>query len=214
MLNLISSTHNTKPVSSQEVLLAVGLGLVGGLLGVLSMENDASQAMAHAFSVVPVTESTLDSYSVRKLPAASPDELTQAQKTSAANLPRLAFLERRQSQREDVTEVQEMWLLSRLGSTPSTVTLQSQHWLQGQFSWEGLASQPIDLDNLVHNLNRFGRWHLSPVVMQMQSESTDKSAGLRKGLVFQLQAQLQEPMQAPMQSPRQTQLQAPSGGGL
>ena len=206
MLNLISSTHNAKPGSSQEVLLAVGLGLLWGLLGVLSLENDASQAMAHAFSAVPVTEPTLASHAEHKLPAASPDELMQAQKTSAANLPRLAFLERRQSQREDVTEVQEMWLLSRLGSTPSTVTLQSQQWLQGQFSWEGLAGQPIDLDNLVHTFNRFGRWHQAPVVMQMQSESTDKSAGHRKGLVFQLQAQLQ--------TPQQTQLQAPSGGGL
>lgn len=205
MLNLISSTHNAKPGSSQEVLLAVGLGLLWGLLGVLSLENDASQAMAHAFSAVPVTEPTLASHAEQKLPAASPDELMQAQKTSAANLPRLAFLERRQSQREDVTEVQEMWLLSRLGSTPSTVTLQSQQWLQGQFSWEGLAGQPIDLDNLVHTFNRFGRWHQAPVVMQMQSESTDKSAGQRKGLVFQLQAQLQ--------APQQTQLQAPSGGG-
>jgi hypothetical protein len=210
MLNLISSTHNAKLSSTQEVLLAVGLGLLWGLLGVLSLENDASQAMAHAFSLVPVAEPSLASQSVLKLPAASPDELAQAQKTSAANLPRLAFLERRQSQREDVTEVQEMWLLSRLGSTPSMVTLQSQQWLQGQFSWEGLAGQPIDLDNLVHTLNRFGRWHQAPVVMQMQSESTDKSAGQRKGLVFQLQAQLQ----APLQTPLQTQLQAPSGSGL
>lgn len=202
MLNLIARTHNATPGSTQEMLLAVGLGLLWGLLGVLSLENDASQAMAHAFSVVPVTEPALASQLVLKLPIASPDELAQAQKTSAANLPRLAFLERRQSQREDVTEVQEMWLLSRLGSTPSMVTLQSQQWLQGQFSWEGLAGQPIDLDNLVHTLNRFGRWHQAPVVMQMQSESTNKSTDQRKGLVFQLQARLQ------------AKLQAPSGGGL
>ena len=202
MLNLIARPHNATPGSTQEMVLAVGLGMLWGLLGVLSMENDASQAMAHAFSVVPVTEPALASQLVLKLPTASPDELAQAQKTSAANLPRLAFLERRQSQREDVTEVQEMWLLSRLGSTPSMVTLQSQQWLQGQFAWEGLAGQPIDLDNLVHTLNRFGRWHQAPVVMQMQSESTDKSAGQRKGLVFQLQARLQ------------AQPQAPSGGGL
>lgn len=202
MLNLIARTHNATPGSTQEMLLAVGLGMLWGLLGVLSMENDASQAMAHAFSVVPVTEPALASQLLLKLPTASPDELAQAQKTSAANLPRLAFLERRQSQREDVTEVQEMWLLSRLGSTPSMVTLQSQQWLQGQFSWEGLAGQPIDLDNLVHTLNRFGRWHQAPVVMQMQSESTNKSTDQRKGLVFQLQARLQ------------AQLQAPSGGGL
>ena len=69
MLNLISSTHNAKLSSTQEVLLAVGLGLLWGLLGVLSLENDASQAMAHAFSVVPVNEPALTSQSVLKLPA-------------------------------------------------------------------------------------------------------------------------------------------------
>jgi hypothetical protein len=51
----------------------------------------------------------------------------------------------------------------------------------------------MDLDNLMHTLNRFGRWHQAPVVMQMQSESADKSAGQRKGLVFQLQAEIKAP---------------------
>lgn len=193
MLNLISSTHNAKLGSDQEILLAGGLGLALGLLGILYSENNASLAMTHAFSGSPVTEPALANQSVRKLPAASSDELAQAHKNAASNLVRLAFLEHRQSLREDVTEVQALWLLSRLGSTPGMVKLQSQHWLQGKFAWEGVASQPIDLDNLMHTLNRFGRWHQAPVVMQMQSESADKSAGQRKGLVFQLQAEIKAP---------------------
>jgi hypothetical protein len=71
------------------------------------------------------------------------------------------------------------------------VKLQSQQFHQGQFTWEGVAVQPIDLDGLVHTLNRFQRWHQAPVLVQMHPESADSGAGLRKGQIFQVQAVLQ-----------------------
>jgi hypothetical protein len=199
MLNLMRIDPTARRRVRQEILGVSGLGLLLGLMGIWHLENEAAQALAQALaqtsamssSIASVNAST-DSYQAKPSRTLTQSvELAEAQQSAAANLERLVFLKRRQSQREDVTDVQETWLLSRLGSTPNRVKLQSQQWLQGQFSWEGVAAQPIDLDALVHNLSRFQRWHQAPTVVQMQSETTDASVGQRKALTFQLQAVLQ-----------------------
>lgn len=187
MLNLLrTSVASTRHVR-QELLTVSGVGLSMGLLGLWHFENQAALAL----HLASTTASTHAVQAIPNLPVNHASELTQAQQNKLASLARLAYLDRRQSQREDLTEVQETWLLSRLGSTQNMLKLQSQQFHQGQFTWEGVAVQSIDLDGLVHTLNSFQRWHQAPVLVQMQAESADPSAGLRKGQIFQVQAVLQ-----------------------
>ena len=187
MLNLLrTSVASTRHVR-QELLTVSGVGLSMGLLGLWHFENQAALAL----HLASTTASTHAVQAIPNLPVNHASELTQAQQNKLTSLARLVYLDRRQSQREDLTEVQETWLLSRLGSTQNMLKLQSQQFHQGQFTWEGVAVQSIDLDGLVHTLNRFQRWQQAPVLVQMQAESADPSAGLRKGQIFQVQAVLQ-----------------------
>lgn len=193
MLNLLrTSVASTRHVR-QELLTVSGVGLSMGLLGLWHFENQAALAL-HLASTTASTHAVQAVQAIQAKPNLSVNHaavLAQAQQNKLASLARLAYLDRRQSQREDLTEVQETWLLSRLGSTQNMLKLQSQQFHQGQFTWEGVAVQSIDLDGLVHTLNRFQRWQQAPVLVQMQAESADPSAGLRKGQIFQVQAVLQ-----------------------
>lgn len=187
MLNLIQIPEGLRQGARREMRAAVACGLWLGVLCVLLQEVDAASALATA----NLQEGSAVQLAKSFQSEASSTALAAAEQTVSERLMRQAFLEQRQARREDVTEVQETWLLRRLGATPAAVKLQTQQWQQGLFSWEGVAAQPADLDSLLQSLNRFPRWQQAPVLVQIQSAPTEPGASLRKGLAFQLQARLQ-----------------------
>jgi hypothetical protein len=192
MLNLLQPQPPHRRGAWRETHGAVACGLLLGALCVLLQETDAASALAN---------SHLQAGSAAQwagLPEAevSNHALVAAEQPVAQSLTRQTFLELRQARREDGTDVQETWLLRRLGGTQARVKLQSQQWQQGLFSWEGVAAEPTDLDRLLHSLNRFPRWVQAPVLVHIQTAPTEPGASPRKGLAFQLQARLY-PAQGP-----------------
>lgn len=186
MLNLIQPLPSTVRRTRRHLLLAAGVGLLLGVLGVVLQETDAASALAKV-NMADVNAGTMAAISHPDKTSAA---LALAQQGVADSLARLKFLEQRQMQREDVTNVQEIWMLRRLGGTQNAVKLQSQHWQQGQFTWDGVAAQSTELDSVLQSLNRFEGWVQAPVLVQIQSPPATPGAGPPTGLVFQLQARL------------------------
>ena len=196
MLNLAQSPHLDRQRSSRDMHVSAACGLLLGILCVILQERDAATAMAtgsaaEAVTAVSETENGAITTAAGLMSDASPAALAAAQRTVSENAAHQTFLAQRQAAREDVTEVQEAWLLRRLGTAPGALKLQSQQWQQGQFTWEGVATQSSDIDSMLQALNRFPRWQQVPVLVQIQSPPAAQGAGPHPGLAFQLQGKLQ-----------------------
>jgi len=206
MLNLIQETHLNRQRTRREVCLSVVVGFLLALLFVWIQETEAIKklALVNAFKnsstieTVTASERLLEPNAAQETSPTAPlsaqaasNALSTAQRKVSESAAQQVFLERRQAAREDLTEVQEAWLLRRLGVTPNALKLQAQHWQQGQLTWEGLAAQGADLEDMVQALNRFTRWEQVPRLVQIQSSSMVQGATPRQGLAFQLQGRLQ-----------------------
>lgn len=185
MLNLMPPPATGHPIMRRDIQWPMALGLLLGLLYPMAQEMEASKALSSDRSITASNSQLALASSVAVLPAAQ----AEAQEALSLRRASLTFLERRQAQRDDVTEVQEIWLLSRLGSSQAAVKLQAQQWQMGQFSWEGVAAHSGHLDTLLHRLNRFSRWAEAPVLVRLQPETPVQNLGSSvTGLTFQLQA--------------------------
>ena len=85
---------------------------------------------------------------------------------------RVQALEKRQSMRLDLEEVQSLLLAPSAFLKKDQIQLQKLRWQGGHFEWEGSSSSPEALQALLAQMNRFDRWHAQPQLVQMQSASS------------------------------------------
>jgi hypothetical protein len=188
MLNLLQT-----PLTSLhrfEIPVAVALGVCMGLVFLIQVEIKALQALAQAQSEVALQLNA----PVVLPPEGVSSKLLQQQKAISEGLEKLNFLNRRQIQQNDVTEVQEALALVRSGpwgTKDSKLKFQLNQWQQGRFVWEGIALLSSDLDHLLHALNQFPRWTQAPAVVQLQSAPSESAGMSHKSLAFVVQGDVQ-----------------------
>lgn len=184
MLNLLQT-----PLTSLhrfEIPVAVALGVCMGLVFLIQVEIKALQALAQAQSEVALQLNA----PVFLPPEGVSSKLLQQQKAISEGLEKLNFLNRRQIQQNDVTEVQEALALVRSGpwgTKDSKLKFQLNQWQQGRFVWEGIALLSSDLDHLLHALNQFPRWTQAAAVVQLQSAPSESAGMSHKSLAFVVQ---------------------------
>lgn len=189
MLNLIR--RNALGFQRLEKLVAITVGLFMGLGLLLQREFDAQDALVHAQSKAHVHGATNVHSEI------TDSEIVQAKKILEEEAVRLSFLTQRQAARDDLTAAQAAWFLSRIApNRPLSIEqpklkFHSQQLQQGRLTWEGLATQPQELDNLLKALNQFQRWKQPPALIRLQSESVEPNATARKGLAFVVQGDVQ-----------------------
>jgi len=188
MLNLLQT-----PLTSLhrfEIPVAVALGVCMGLVFLIQVEIKALQALAQAQSEVALQLNP----PVVLPPEGVSSKLLQQQKAISEGLEKLNFLNCRQIQQNDVTEVQEALALVRSGpwgTKDSKLKFQLNQWQQGRFVWEGIALLSSDLDHLLHALNQFPRWTQAPAVVQLQSAPSESAGMSHKSLAFVVQGDVQ-----------------------
>lgn len=185
MLNLMRDRHRERQLARRELFVAAGLGLLLGMFCVGLQEAASFTELA----LETASETTTDRTLIALQPEAAAAR-SAAEKTRSERLAQKVFLEQRQAARDDVTDVQQAWLLSHFGTEPAAMKLQAQSWQQGQLTWEGVAAQVADVEAVVQALNRFPRWVQAPMLVQIQTPPVNQGASPRQGFVFQLQGRL------------------------
>ena len=185
MLNLMRDRHRERQLARRELFVAAGLGLLLGMFCVGLQEAASFTELA----LETASETTTDRTLIALQPEAAAAR-SAAEKTRSERLAQKVFLEQRQAARDDVTDVQQAWLLSHFGTEPASMKLQAQSWQQGQLTWEGVAAQVADVEAVVKALNRVPRWVQAPMLVQIQTPPDNQGASPRQGFVFQLQGRL------------------------
>ena len=106
-----------------------------------------------------------------KLPPLTPSQKTAMQTSLTQAKERVHALEKRQSMRQNLEEVQSLLFASSSFRKKDLIQLQKLRWQGGHFDWEGSSSSPEALQALLAQMSQFDRWHVQPQLVQMQSAS-------------------------------------------
>lgn len=98
-----------------------------------------------------------------------PSEQAALQMSLMLTMQRVQALEKRQSMRLDLQEVQALLFANSALQSRHSIRLQKLRWQGGQFEWEGSSSSPEALQSLLIQTSRFDRWQRQPQLVQMQS---------------------------------------------
>jgi hypothetical protein len=82
---------------------------------------------------------------------------------------RVQALEKRQSMRQDLEEVQALLFTKKPIQNSHPIRLQKLRWQGGNFEWEASTLSPEALQALLLQTSQFERWHTLPKLVQMQS---------------------------------------------
>lgn len=142
-------------------------------------------------------------------PAQSEMDALQFSVTQATQ--RLEALEKRQSVRLDLQEIQARLFLEKNHRQFNALQMQKLHWQAGRFEWQGTSLSPNALQALLLQISSFERWQTQPQLVQMQStasanggaDSVSKTDGT--GVVFKLEGQIQSDGMAALTSNSATQ---------
>jgi len=136
-----------------------------------------------------------------KLPPLTPSQKTAMQTSLTQAKERVQALEKRQSMRQDLEEVQSLLFASSSFRKKDLIQLQKLRWQGGHFDWEGSSSSPEALQALLAQMSQFDRWHVQPQLVQMQSASViDVAASktpnvgpksLTHNVIFKLEGQIE-----------------------
>ena len=136
-----------------------------------------------------------------KLPPLTPSQKTAMQTSLTQAKERVQALEKRQSMRLDLEEVQSLLFASSSFRKKDLIQLQKLRWQGGHFDWEGSSSSPETLQALLAQMSQFDRWHVQPQLVQMQSASViDVAASktpnvgpkpLTHNVIFKLEGQIE-----------------------
>ena len=130
-----------------------------------------------------------------------PSEQAALQLSLTLTTQRVQALEKRQSMRLDLQEVQALLFANSAPQNRHSIRLQKLRWQEGQFEWEGSSSSPEALQALLLQTSRFDRWQRQPQLVQMQSApvldaSTPKAASsvpksFTQSVAFKLEGQIE-----------------------
>lgn len=104
---------------------------------------------------------------LQKQPSQNDLEALQFSLTQATQ--RVQALEKRQSMRQDLEEVQALLFAKKPIQNSHPIRLQKLRWQGGHFEWEASTLSPEALQALLLQTSRFERWHTLPKLVQMQS---------------------------------------------
>jgi hypothetical protein len=130
-----------------------------------------------------------------------PSEQAALQLSLTLTTQRVQALEKRQSMRLDLAEVQALLFANSAPQNRHSNRLQKLRWQGGQFEWEGSSSSPEALQALLLQTSRFDRWQRQPQLVQMQSApvldaATSKAASsdpkfFTQSVAFKLEGQIE-----------------------
>ena len=104
---------------------------------------------------------------LQKQPTQTDLEALQFSLTQATQ--RVQALEKRQSMRQDLEEVQALLFAKKPIQNSHPIRLQKLRWQGGHFEWEASTLSPEALQALLLQTSRFERWHTLPKLVQVQS---------------------------------------------
>ena len=84
---------------------------------------------------------------------------------------RVQALEKRQSMRIDLEEVQALLFDKTQLRNRNQIRMEKLRWQGGHFEWEGSSLSSEALQALLMQTNSFDRWHTQPKLVQVQSAS-------------------------------------------
>lgn len=169
MLNLISSSTPKWRRTCTDIAGACCAGLILMLGIIVWLETDAQSAMATLKIHSQTAKSSQDSKPVQDA------ETTLSQLELAALKARVMHLSRRQTEREDLTDVQHILLKKLLSPTGQAVhfhSLQSLSWQNGRLEFEALSESSANWQSLMSELSGFERWKTVPQVIQIHHTAT------------------------------------------
>ena len=138
---------------------------------------------------------------LKKQPSQTDLEALQFSLTQATQ--RVQALEKRQSMRQDLEEVQALLFAKKPIQNSHLIRLQKLRWQGGHFEWEASTLSPEALQALLLQTSHFERWHTLPKLVQVQSAtgldavvstvsnvSTSSPKIAAQAMVFKLEGQL------------------------
>lgn len=169
MLNLISSSKPKWRRTWTDIAGACCAGLIL-MLGIIAwLETGAQSEMATLMIQSQTAKSSQNSKPVQDA------ETTLSQLELAALKARVMHLSRRQTEREDLTDVQHILLKKLLSPTGQAVhfhSLQSLSWQNGRLEFEALSESSANWQSLMSELSGFERWKTVPQVIQIHHTAT------------------------------------------
>lgn len=172
MLNLISSSTPKWRRTCTDIAGACCAGLILMLGIIVWLETDAQSAMATLMTHSQTAKSSQNSKPVQDA------ETALSQLELAALKARVMHLSRRQTEREDLTDVQHILLKKLLSPTGQAVhfhSLQSLSWQNGRLEFEALSESSADWQSLMNELSGFERWKTAPQVIQIHHTATQEA---------------------------------------
>lgn len=172
MLNLISSSTPKWRRTCTDIAGACCAGLILMLGIIVCLETDAQSAMATLMTHSQTAKSSQNSKPVQDA------ETALSQLELAALKARVMHLSRRQTEREDLTDVQHILLKKLLSPTGQAVhfhSLQSLSWQNGRLEFEALSESSADWQSLMNELSGFERWKTAPQVIQIHHTATQEA---------------------------------------
>ena len=172
MLNLIPSSTPKWRRTWTDIAGACCAGLILMLGIIVWLETDAQSAMVTLMIHSQTAKSSQDSKPVQDA------ETALSQLELAALKARVMHLSRRQTEREDLTDVQHILLKKLLSPTGQAVhfhslqSMQSLSWQNGRLEFEALSESSADWQSLMRELSGFERWKTAPQVIQIHHTAT------------------------------------------
>jgi len=210
MLNVLRLSHPTqRPKSLAYVASAVGVLL--GMGWTMWQAHWAQSSMPMLQEEKTHWQSVLQKSLL--VPPLTPSQKTAMQTSLTQAKARVQALEKRQSMRVDLEEVQSLLFASSSFRKKDLIQLQKLRWQGGHFDWEGSSSSPETLQALLAQMSQFDRWHVQPELVQMQSASViDVAASkapnvgpksLTHHVIFKLEGQIEVDPAMLMRVPQQ-----------
>lgn len=169
MLNLISSSTPKWRRTCTDIAGACCAGLILMLGIIVWLETGAQSEMATLMIQSQTAKSSQNSKPVQDA------ETALSQLELAALKARVMHLSRRQTEREDLTDVQHILLKKLLSPTGQAVhfhSLQSLSWQNGRLEFEALSESSANWQSLMSELSGFERWKTVPQVIQIHHTAT------------------------------------------
>ena len=169
MLNLLRSSKAELRQSSIEMGMAIGLAVCMATALIVLEETDAQEKMTQLGSPLP------RSAAAHQLEVISETEAANAQVELTRLKSRVNYLTRRQSERDDWSDVQAILFANHGSQKGLLAELQSLHWQHGKLEFEGLSADPAKWQSLMNNMTLFDRWKTSPQLLQAYRPLTQPS---------------------------------------
>ena len=194
MLNVL---RLSQPIQQPKIIW-----YVASVMGVLlSLGCTVWQSQLASRSMPRLLEEKQHWQTVLQKAPSKPSEQAALQLSLTLTTQRVQALEKRQSMRLDLAEVQALLFANSASLNRHPIRLQKLRWQGGQFEWEGSSSSPEALQALLLQTSRFDRWQRQPQLVQMQSAPvmdtvTSKAAisgpkSFTQSVAFKLEGQIE-----------------------